>query len=240
LVNSSFFGLHAPVDTISRAIALVGTNELRNLVMATTAARIFTGIPADLVDMAAFWRYSIMTGLTAKELGLRCNVLHSERLFVMGMLHDIGRLVIYLALPDQSRDILLITGGDDSLLADTEREILGFTHMDVGAELLRKWKLPDGLIAVAEAHHNPFHAGDYQFDAALIHTAIALAHGEMSGLSFDEIVGSISPAIWEYTGLSIEDLALVLEVVPGKVTEVIDLIIQPTEGAYSPTAHYPK
>lgn len=233
LVNSSYFGLRAPVDTISRAIAVVGTNELRNLVMATTAARIFTGIPADLVDMAQFWRYSVMTGLIAKELALRCSVLHSERLFVMGMLHDIGRLVIYLTLPDQSRDILLITGGDDNLLAETEKDVLGFTHMDVGAELLRNWGLPDGLVSVVGAHHDPFKAGDYQFDAALIHVAIALTHGEMSGLSFDEMISPISPSMWDFTGLSVEHLESVIKVAPVKAAEVIDLIYKPVERVHS-------
>ena len=63
VVNSAFFGMQAPVETISRAITVIGTEELRNLVMATTAARIFTGIPSDLVDMAEYWRYSITTGV---------------------------------------------------------------------------------------------------------------------------------------------------------------------------------
>ncbi|MES9849208.1 MAG: HDOD domain-containing protein, partial [Candidatus Thiodiazotropha sp.] len=148
LVNSAFFNLKVPVETISRAITIIGTNELRNLVMATTAARIFTGIPGDLVDMTEYWRYSITAGVVAGELAKRCNVLHSERLFVMGVLHDIGRLAIYLKMPQESRDILLITGGDDTLLPDAENDVLGFTHMDVGEALLRKWKLPESIVSV--------------------------------------------------------------------------------------------
>ena len=227
LVNSSFLGLRAPVDTISRAIAVVGTNELRNLVMATTAARIFTGIPSDLVNMHDYWRHAVATGVIAKDLAVLSNVLHSERLFVMGMLHDIGRLVIYLTLAEQSRDILLITGGDDWLLPETERDILGFDHMDVGAELLRKWNLPDGLIAVVGGHHHPLQVGDFRFEASLVHFALALANQEVSGESLEETVAGIAPTVWEITGLSMNDLESTLESAPAKVAEVMDLILSP-------------
>lgn len=227
LVNSSFLGLRAPVETISRAIAVVGTNELRNLVMATTAARVFTGIPTDLVNMHDYWTHAVTTGVIARNLAVLRNVLHSERLFVMGMLHDIGRLVIYLTLAEQSRDILLITGGDDWLLPDTEMDILGFNHMDVGAELLRKWNLPDGLIAVVGGHHDPMRVGDFRFEAALIHFAIALANGEVSGESMETTVAGIAPPVWELTGLSYADLESTMEGMSAKVAEVVELIMSP-------------
>ncbi|MDJ0807762.1 MAG: HDOD domain-containing protein [Gammaproteobacteria bacterium] len=228
LVNSSFLGLRAPVDTISRAIAVIGTNELRNLVMATTAARVFTGIPSDLVNMYDYWSHAVTTGVIGRELAVRCNVLHSERLFVMGMLHDIGRLVIYLTLAEKSRDILLITGGDDWLLPETERDVLGFDHMDVGAELLRKWNLPDGLVAVVGGHHDPMKAGDFRFEAALVCTAIALANREVTGESLETTVVGIAAPVWEITGLSHEDLESITEGITTKVHEVMELILSPS------------
>lgn len=240
LVNSSFLGLRAPVDTISRAVAVIGTKELRNLVMATTAVKLFTGIPADLVDMAEFWRHSVMTGVVAQALAVRCNVLHSERLFVMGMLHDIGRLVIYLSLADQARDILLITGGDDWLLPETEEDILGFTHMDVGEQLLRYWGLPDSLLAVVGAHHCPDQAGDFQFDASLVHIAISLSNGELTGLSSDEILVTIHPSVWDLTGLNPRDIEVMVEGIPSRVAEVMDLILAPTARIHSSSGSCPE
>ena len=233
LVNSAFFGMQAPVDTISRAVTVIGTNELRNLVMATVAARVFTGVPGDLVDMAEFWRYSVTTGVIARDLAGRCRVLHGERLFVMGILHDIGRLVIYLRLAEQARDILLITGGDDSLLAETERDLLGFDHMQVGAELLRKWKLPEGLVAVVGSHHHPLTAGDYRLEASLVHIATVMANGVMNGFSSDEIFNLIDPAVWEISGLTMEDLKSTLKDSPAKVAEVMDLVLSPGARSHS-------
>ncbi|MCU7891278.1 MAG: HDOD domain-containing protein [Candidatus Thiodiazotropha sp. (ex Ustalcina ferruginea)] len=227
LVNSVFFNFKAPVETISRAITVVGTNELRNLVMATTAARIFTGIPGDLVDMSDYWRYSITTGVTAAELAKRCNVLHSERLFVMGVLHDIGRLAIYLKMPQEARDILLITGEDDTLLPETEYEILGFTHMDVGEALLRKWKLPESIITVVAYHHRPYATKLFQLETSLLHLPSTLAYTEISGIDIQEVYELIDTGIWQITGLQVDDIEPLLEEIPQKVSEIMDVVLAP-------------
>lgn len=227
LVNSAFFNLQAPVETISRAITVIGTHELRSLVLATSAARVFTGIPGDLVDMAEFWRYSMTTGVIAGELAGRCRVLHAERLFVMGVLHDIGRLAIYLELPEASRDILLVTGGDDRLLPDVEAEMLGFTHMDVGEALLRKWSLPESIITVVANHHRPASARLYRLETALMHMASQLAIGEMSGATLDETFEQIDPIVWEITGLEPEAIGTLLETVEQKANEIIDVVLSP-------------
>ncbi len=227
IVNSAFFNLQAPVETISRAITVVGTNELRNLVMATSAARVFTGIPADLVDVPEFWRYSLATGVIASELGARCRVLHAERLFVMGMLHDIGRLVIYLKLPDASRDIQLVTGGDDSLLPAVEEEILGFTHAEVGEALLVVWNLPRSIVTVVANHHHPMRARDFRLETAILHLASALALCEIDEGVSEEALDLIDPVVWEITGLKPDEIEPVLENVPQKVNEIVDVVLAP-------------
>jgi HD-like signal output (HDOD) protein len=233
LVNSSFYGRRAPVETISRAVAMIGTKELRNLVLATSAIKLFTGIPADLVDMEAFWRHAIMTGVIAQHLAQRCHVLHTERLFVMGVLHDIGRLAIYLRLTDQARDILLITGGDDWLLPATEEDILGFTHMQVGEQLLRSWGLPDGIVTVVGTHHCPDKAGEYRFDASLIHIAIVMSNGQMLGLDIDQMLTTTHSSVWPLLGLDRQDLECMLAEIPEKLAEVMDPILSPSERLHS-------
>jgi HD-like signal output (HDOD) protein len=227
LVNSAFFNFKAPVETISRAITIIGTSELRDLVMATTAARIFTGIPGDLVDMAEYWRYSITTGVIVGDLAKLCNVLHSERLFVMGVLHDIGRLAIYLKLSQEARDVLLITGGDDTLLPDAENEVLGFTHMDVGEALLRKWRLPESIVSVVAYHHRPASAQAYQLETSLLNLATVLAHANINGVEWEEVIALVEPLVWKQTGLDAEQLGPIMEQMPGKVLEIMDVVLGP-------------
>lgn len=207
LVNSSFYGLPSKIDTIQRAVTVAGANEIRNLVMATTVMRTFAGIPGELVDMEEFWRHAVMTGVLAQAISERCLTLRSDRLFVAGMLHDLGRLVIYLTLPDQAREILFITAGDEWILADTEQEILGFSHTDVGAELFKAWGLPESFQSISRYHHQPHMAKDHQHDIAIVHIALAISRGHMSGFSMDEMLWAIESSAWMTTGLRIEDLA---------------------------------
>ncbi|MBT3039858.1 MAG: HDOD domain-containing protein [Candidatus Thiodiazotropha sp. (ex Codakia orbicularis)] len=224
VVNSSFYGLPAKIETLSRAITIVGADELRNLVMAATAMRTFTGIPKQLVDMTEYWQHSVTTGVMAQSLAKHCNILHSERLFVMGLLHDVGRLVIYLTLPEKATDILYITGGDNWVLPQTETEVLGFTHLDVGAELMHAWGLPESFTAVAGYHDDPKQAGDYQLETSLVHIAKAIANGEMVGLNVEEMLWAINPFAWEMTGLSAETVSPMIEEMVTKSHEALSLI----------------
>jgi len=233
LVNSAFFGLQAPVETISRAVTIIGTKELRNLVLATSAVEVFRGIPADLVDMVEFWRYSLTTGVIARELAERCNVLHGERLFVMGVLHDVGRLVIYLKAADKARDILLIIAGSDELLPQAESGVLGFTHMDVGAALLKRWKLPESIVATVQFHHHPMETPEYRLETALVHIASRLAYAELMGEFLDGVIDNIHPEVWEITGLMDDEVLTMMEQVPVQVAEVMEVVLAPMQPSSS-------
>ncbi|MEW8585577.1 MAG: HDOD domain-containing protein, partial [Candidatus Thiodiazotropha sp.] len=145
----------------------------------------------------------------------------------MGVLHDIGRLAIYLKMPQAARDILLITGGDDALLADAENDILGFTHMDVGEALLRKWKLPESIVTVVAYHHRPMATKVFQLETSLLYLASSLANAEIGGMEWEEAIVLVDPVIWSQTGLTPERLASLLEETPRKVMEVMDVVLGP-------------
>lgn len=207
LVNSSFYGMPSKIDTIQRAVTVAGANEVRNLVMATAVMQQFTGIPAELVDMNQFWRHAVTTGVLSQAISRECSSLHTDRLFVAGMLHDLGRLVIYLSLPDKAREILYITGGDEWILADTEQEILGFCHTDVGEALFRAWGLPEGLQTIAKFHHHPHLATSHENDVAIVHIALAIARGYLGGYTLDEMLWAIEQSAWVTIGLDAGSLS---------------------------------
>ena len=223
LVNSSFYGMPSKIDTVQRAVTIAGANEVRNLVLASTAMRSFTGIPGELVDMSLFWRHAVTTGVLAQSISAYCDTLHTDRLFVAGMLHDIGRLVLYLTLPDKCRDVLYVTGGDEWMLAETENELIGFNHTQVGEELFKAWKLPEGLQTVARYHHQPGQARDHQHDVAIVHIALAVARGHLVGFELDEMLWAIEPAAWSITGLSPEALAPELPEMLDKAADAISM-----------------
>ena len=153
IVNSAFYGFPSKIDTISRAVTILGSKELSTLALGTSVLNIFNDIPADLVDMKSFWEHSVACGIAARMIGSYKNIANTERLFVAGLLHDIGRIIIYKYLPSEGREMLLYAQQTDCLLRSAEMEVLGFDHGQIGAMLMQKWKLPVILEQALGYHH---------------------------------------------------------------------------------------
>ena len=145
LVNSPFYGFTAKVDTVYRAVALIGHKELRSVVVAASAINVFDGIPCELVSMKDFWKRSLSTAVTARVLAAFKRESQIERFFIAGLLHDIGSLLLYLKMPDEMSQALQMQKNDRLELAKAETEIMGFDHTEVGGGLLKKWNLPEQI-----------------------------------------------------------------------------------------------
>ncbi|HHJ14664.1 MAG TPA: HDOD domain-containing protein [Gammaproteobacteria bacterium] len=176
LVNSAYFSLPRKIETVSRAVNLIGMRELRNLTLAASAAEVFSGIPPDLIDMAGFWQHSVYTGLLARNLAQGCNVLHAERLFTAGLLHDVGRLLMLIKLPDQTASAMALDPQSDRDICEIETDLVGFSHAEVGEALLRHWNMPENLCASIRYHHAPAHAPDALLESAIVHIADRITH----------------------------------------------------------------
>ena len=223
LVNSSFYGFPSKIDTVSRAITLIGTREVRDLALATYVMSLFRDIPGDWVSMESFWRHSIACGFAAQSLaGLRHDE-QSETWFVAGLLHDIGRLVIFLNIPEQGRKSLLEAKSSSQLLYVTEREILGFDHASVGGALLREWKLPVSLIEAAMFHHEPVKALREPLPAAMVHVADIIVHSMGLGSSGGVFVPPLASAAWDRLGLSSGVLPAVIRQVELRYETMVQL-----------------
>ncbi|MCB1860666.1 MAG: HDOD domain-containing protein [Gammaproteobacteria bacterium] len=225
LVNSAYYGLPGKVSTISRAITFVGTEELRDLTIVTTSCKMFSGIPSSMINMRDFWHYSIATGILARQFSRQCNVLHPERLFVVGVLHDIGRLVILWHLSTLARDILLIAHGKNQLFSAAEQEVLGFTHSEVGYELCQNWKLPQSIANIIRFHHQPGSAKEHRLETALVHIAQALAYDLVWPSESDTSVDNIDEQTWELSGLSLTQCQETLGEAGLQIMELYSLLV---------------
>lgn len=206
LVNSSFYNFSGRIDTLSRAIAIVGTRELFSLAVSVSAIRSFSRIPVEIVNMDTFWRHSLVCAIIARNLAKRCGVLHPERLFVSGLLHEIGALVMFARAPEKSRELMMAAEGDEQTLAYAERREFGFDHADLGGELAALWKLPDTLVEAISCHHDPMEAICSKQQAALVRIADMLADRSELGALFAPLPSRDQPleidkALWRLTGL---------------------------------------
>lgn len=234
IVNSPIYGYSQRVDTISRAVSILGLQELRALVIAASAVEAFTSVSSDQLNKVHFWRHSLYTGVIARLLARQCNVLHSERLFVAGMLHDIGKMVLCYRLPEkmsQVRAMSSVTGQDEDEL---EKQVLGYTHADAGAELLRKWNLPKVLCDTVAYHHKPFSAPRGEFEACLIHIANLVAVQGEQGTNIENTteLDKIDPQAWELIGLKPDVYKGMIMMATPMFIEAIDIILPHNQQKY--------
>lgn len=210
VVNSAFYNFPGRIDTVSRAVTIIGSAELYNLVVAVKAVRCFSNIPADLINMDSFWQHSLYTGIIASDLAKKCKVLHPERLFVGGLLHDVGSLLLFNAQPQLSANLLDIVEGNEAALAAAEMDSLGFSHADVGAELMKLWNLPENLQKVAAYHHSPTETDSAEMEVAILHLADALANQTGMGTFGEESPETypVQDAVWTELNLDQESLDL--------------------------------
>ncbi len=216
IANSAFFNFPSKVDTIARAITVIGERELRYLVLAMSAVRGFAKIPVELTNMASFWRHSVYCGSVARVLARKCHVLHSERLFVAGLLHDVGLLVLMNRLPEQERKALALADASVMNLAEAEAALYGgVTHADVGAALLSMWGLPDILCETVACHHRVADAEEARLDAAIIHLANVVANRAEAADDSTFCAEDFDPLALTVAGLTPADLdGLAEEVAP--------------------------
>jgi HD-like signal output (HDOD) protein len=176
LANSAYFGQSGKVETLARAIGLIGKQDIRDIALAATVTRLFDGLPPDLVDMETFWYNSIAVGILARQLGRQAGLLRPEGLFIAGLLHGVGRLVLYAACAEQYRRVLRGGGFDWRSVLAGEREVFGFTYADVGGELLSSWHLPPRICGMVAHHPEPEGVSTaYRAETILLHALCQLA-----------------------------------------------------------------
>jgi HD-like signal output (HDOD) protein len=182
LANSAFFALPHPVHSIAEAVSLVGIQEIKSIVLATEVIQRFDNIPEDLVDMYSYWRLSLRCAVLSRELGNLLSVApKNESLFLAGLLHDIGHLVIYTRIPELGRKALLEHRHRGIPIHLAEQEIMGFDYAEVGASLAKQWELPDIFCSVLANHIHPEKAESYHEESLIV----GLAHAICQAGSFD-------------------------------------------------------
>ncbi|KAA3627875.1 MAG: HDOD domain-containing protein [Proteobacteria bacterium] len=213
IVNSPYYGLVRRIDTISRAVTVIGSNELFNLAVAVAATAVFSRLPGSLVNMDCFWRHSVFAAMVSRELAKRANVLHPERLFVGGLLHDVGSLLLYNERPDTMSDLLLVAQGDEEVMFHAELHRLGFSHAEVGEGILSLWQLPETLCIAIGAHHTPLDTQGPCPEAGILYLADHLANrSERSGFAAESRPnGELDEAVLKLLGIGKKDLIPAVE-----------------------------
>jgi len=224
LANSPLFGYFAKIETISQAVTIIGIQQVRDLALALSVMDVFAGIPKELINMEQFWRHSIATGLTARLIATSQRESNLERFFVAGILHDVGRLIMFIRLPEVCMGMLEECKASKRLLYQLEREQLLFDHADVGGNILRKWKIPPSVAEPVEYHHKCHRAGQYPRETSLLHLADVIAHGLEIGNSGEIFVPQLDEKVWDSINLSPFLLSSLIKQIDKTFTETVQAL----------------
>jgi putative nucleotidyltransferase with HDIG domain len=181
--NSSYYGMPGKVRTVSQAISVMGLSAVRSVIVSQAYQQMAAGrAHARRFDKVAFWQHSLATAVGARILARFKGWRDPEEAFLAGLMHDVGRLVLDRFLTNEFDQAIALSLERGCRLMETEQEVLGYTHVEVGVMLGEQWQLPESLLESIRLHHQavPFEASPL---GCLVYAANVLAHQAGFGLA---------------------------------------------------------
>jgi putative nucleotidyltransferase with HDIG domain len=221
IVNSAFYNFQSEVDTLYRAVAILGTKQLSTLTHGIKIVGSFKNLSSGVLNMQSFWKHSIACGIGARVLANYKGLMSAERLFMAGLLHDIGRLVLHSYASTITIYTLVKSRQTSTILRAVEKSAMKFNHAEIGGELLKKWNLPLSLENTVKYHHRPLDAEDVT-EASIIHISDLLINSLGMGSSGEYYVPALDPGAWESLGLPEVVLPLAAKEIESQITEVFN------------------
>lgn len=212
IANSAFYGFRSEVDTISRAASILGLRKIHDLTLAASVASAVEGLDNELMDLNTFWYRSVHCGFLAEQIAAGSGARATESMFVRGLLHDIGHLVLFSHYPSECRKALAKSDkGMEARLAE-ERRLIGIDAMQFTAELARTWQLPASFIDSYTHLLRPQDADrPLAREIAMLNIAVQISFGVDSDLLIEDVLARIDSKVWDTAGLPPDVGAAVLD-----------------------------
>lgn len=225
IANSALFNFPSKIDTIDKAITIIGQKQLSEIILSCSVVEMFKGIPQDVIDMDMFWRHSIAVATASRLLASARHEQNVERFFTAGLLHDIGKLIVFVEAPKYALEVVTKCEESSKLMHKVEKEVLGFDHAKLGAMLLKKWKLPDSVISAVYYHHMPSISSGDIVGPSIIHIADIICHALQFGSSGERFVPTLNEKAWDALSLDVEILGTSIEQLNVQHAEAVKYIL---------------
>lgn len=225
LGNSSFYGFPTRLETVSEAISLIGLMQVQDLLAASSVMEVFAGVPEEFVSMESFWRHSLACGIAARLLAIARRLPKPEKFFVAGLVHDLGRLVLYSQAPECAKEVFECYHSEHQLLRQAEAKVLTFDHAQIGEALLHDWQYPVPLVEAVAFHHHPMVATSQATGAAIVHLADHLVNAMQLGSSGERFVPPLNLKAWEHLGFANDMLQSVMAAIDDQIETVQEVFL---------------
>ncbi|MCJ7618396.1 MAG: HDOD domain-containing protein [Desulfobacterales bacterium] len=220
-VNSSFYGFPRNISTATDAVVLLGFDAIRNLLLTTSMFDLFSNKNKENeLKREKMWDHSLGCAVAAKVIGNYMRYDNLEELFVSGLLHDIGKIVEMLFLPDDFAGVVSMVENKNILMLAAEDHVLGYTHADVGKLLAERWNLPSKLVTVIACHHQPVLAGRFSKEAAIVHLADILCRAMNLGSGGDNKIPPLDKNAWEIIQLKLSAIEPIMQEIEDQFRDI--------------------
>lgn len=202
IANSAIYSFPGEISTISRAITIIGTQAIYNMMLVDVAASAFKHFSNQAIDLKRFWRMSVFCGLATKNLAIKSGIRDIERLFVAGLLQNFGELIVAKVTPDIAKQCEDYS--PENLPWDVQKKYLGFTYTDISSELLKIWQIPEKIILPIR-HYNEAHTIQINKDVKVLYLAsrLALVDSHPDVFTYDD---TVDESLCRSLGISTDDL----------------------------------
>jgi putative nucleotidyltransferase with HDIG domain len=161
MCNSAYYGLARKVGSLREGLVLLGNEELKNIILASTVVKFFHKEMRgyDLAE-GELWKHAVATGIISMIISNRVTVSESQSLFTTALLHDIGKVVLNSFIDRYFEQIIVLVNEGRHSFLEAERETLGIDHGEVGAKIAESWNFPEDIVQGIRLHHRPEEASD--------------------------------------------------------------------------------
>ena len=154
--NSALYNFSSTITTVAKSIQVIGTRSIYDLVLAYGVANAFKSGATDVVDLDKFWEQSVSCALLCKYFAEELGLKEPEKMFVCGLLHNIGELIVAQLNPEVAKKCASISSESSPLIL--QKKHLGFTYVDVSSELLKLWGIPEDISQIVSVTHVSEHS----------------------------------------------------------------------------------
>jgi putative nucleotidyltransferase with HDIG domain len=169
--NSAFYGTLSRVSSIDNALVLLGFKEVRSILLSLAVKKFFTESENDDFDRSCFWRHAVICSQVAKYLARHFKIGRDDTLFLSGLLHDMGKVVLDQYAHGEFKQIIAYVSQNHESFSNAEKKILGITHYQVAAKLFQQWKFPEEVVMQVFYHHAPWSDRSFEAGSTIIYLA---------------------------------------------------------------------
>jgi len=220
IANSAIYSFSGEISAISRAITIIGTQAIYNMMLVDVAASAFKHFANQSIDLKRFWRMSVYCGLATKNLAIKAGIRDIERLFVAGLLQNFGELLVAKITPELAKQCE--ANSEMQLPWPVQKKLLGFTYTDVSAELLSIWQIPEKIILPIR-HFNQARSIDINKDVKVLYLAsrLALVDSYPEAFNYDE---TVDESLCKNLNISAEDLIEAAEFAATEAENILSIM----------------